>query len=247
MYAPEILALIALTFFVAGVVKGTVGLGLPVVVLVFLAVPLGVTTAISLMLVPAMATNLVQALAGPSFGVLLRRLWSFLLAAAVGIWLGVRLLRYVDADTALAALGVLLTVYSVLSLRSAQIRPPGPYEPVLSPLAGGLGGVAFGVTGIFIVPGILYLQALGLKKDALVQALGMTFMTLSVTLFGAFLENGVLTSQSALVSCAAFVPTAIGLWLGRKLRHRVSESLFRTLFFWALLATGLRFIYAGLS
>ena len=247
MYSPEILLLIAVTFFVAGIVKGTVGLGLPVVVLVFLAVPLGVTTAISLMLVPAMATNLVQALAGPSLFVLLRRLWTFFLAAAIGIVLGVHLLDYVDADTSLMVLGALLVVYSIISLRSAQIAPPGRYEPVLSPVAGGLGGVAFGITGIFIVPGILYLQALGLKKDELVQALGMTFMTLSVTLFGAFLENGVLDTPSVLLSAAAFVPTITGLWLGQRLRHRVSESLFRTLFFWALLATGLRFIYVGLS
>ncbi len=246
MYAPEILLLIAVTFFVAGVIKGTVGMGLPIVVLVFLAVPLGVTTAISLMLVPAMATNLVQAVAGPSLLVLLRRLWTFFLAAAVGIWLGVALLDYVEADMTLMVLGALLVIYSIVSLRSAQITPPGRYEPVLSPVAGGLGGIAFGVTGIFIVPGILYLQALGLKKNELVQALGMTFMTLSVTLFGAFLESGVLTSQSILISSAAFVPTAIGLWLGQRLRHRVSESLFRTMFFWALLATGLRFIYVGL-
>jgi len=239
--------LVFLAFFAAGVIKGTVGLGLPIVVLVFLAVPLGVTPAITLMLIPAMATNLVQALAGPSLLVLLRRLWSFLLAAALGIWLGAQLLDDVEPETTLMALGGLLVLYSAFSLASPQIRPPGRFEPVLSPLAGGLGGIGFGIAGIFIVPGILYLQALGLKKNDLVQALGITFVTLSTTLFGVFLEKGFLTSDSTLLSAAAFIPAAAGLWVGRRFRHRISEALFRRLFFWALLFAGLYFIVAGRS
>ena len=239
---PLILALIALAFLVAGIVKGTVGLGLPIVVLVFLAVPLGVTQAVSLMLLPAIATNCWQALAGPHLMPLLRRLWSFLLAAVVGVWLGAGLLAYVSADATLAGLGALLAVYSVWSLRSPQIAAPGAREPVLSPLAGGLGGVAFGVTGIFIVPGILYLQALGLKKNELVQALGITFITLSSTLFGRLLEKGVLTGDLAMVSAGAILPAALGLWLGQRLRHRVPEALFRVLFFRALFLASLYFI-----
>ena len=245
MHPPEILALVAIAFLTAGLVKGMVGLGLPIVVLVFLALPLGVTPAISLMILPAIATNLVQAVSGPSLVRLLRRLWSFLLAAALGIWLGVGLLSLVEPEITLMALGALLSAYSVFSLRSPQIRPPGRYEPVLSPLAGGLGGVAFGVTGIFIVPGILYLQALGLKKNELVQALGITFMTLSVTLLGAFLDKGFMTSTNALLSLAALAPTVLGLYLGQRLRHRVSESVFRTTFFWALFFAGLYFIVTG--
>lgn len=245
MHPPEILALVALAFFAAGLVKGTVGLGLPIVVLVFLALPLGVTPAISLMLIPAIATNLVQAATGRSLIPLLRRLWSFLLTAIVGIWLGVGLLSRVEPGTTLMALGALLSAYSVFSLRSPQIRPPGRAEPILSPLAGGLGGVAFGVTGLFIVPGILYLQALGLRKNELVQALGITFTTLSVTLMGAFLDKGVMTSGAALLSLAALVPTVLGLRLGQRVRHRVSENVFRTLFFWALFFAGFYFIVTG--
>ncbi len=242
---PEILALIAIAFFTAGIIKGMVGLGLPIIVLVFLALPLGVTSAISLMLVPAIVTNIAQAVSGPSLLPLIKRLWSFLLAAAMGIWFGVGLLSVVEPGTTLMVLGALLAAYSIVSLFSPQIRPPGRYEPILSPLAGGLGGVAFGVTGVFIVPGILYIQALGLKKDALVQALGIVFMTLSVTLLGAFLDKGFMTSTVTLVSFGAVAPAVLGLYLGQKMRHRVSEALFRTVFFWALLVTGLYFIASG--
>jgi uncharacterized membrane protein YfcA len=243
--SPEMLALVVLTFFVAGIVKGTVGLGLPIVVLVFLAVPLGITQAISLMLIPGIATNLFQALIGPDFRGLVRRLGTYLIACIIGIWFGVNLLEVVSQDTALAALGIMLAIYSGISLRSPQIRPPGKYEPILSPLAGGTGGIIFGVTGTFIVPGILYLQALGLKKNELVQALGITFITLNITLLSAFLTKDFIPPANIALSFACIIPTAIGLWIGQRLRHRVSEEAFRAVFFWALLVTGFYFIWAG--
>lgn len=247
MYSVEISALVVFTFFLAGLIKGTVGLGLPIVVLVFLAVPLGMTSALSLMLVPGMVTNLYQAIAGPSLKVLLRRLWSFLLCCVVGIWIGVSLLSKVTPDTAMLFLGSVLALYSFISLLSPQIPPPGQREALLSPLAGGLGGVVFGVTGIFIVPGVLYLQALGLKKNDLVQALGIAFMTLNITLLSAFVQKGIFTSDLGLMSCAAVIPTVIGLYLGQKFRHRVSEQLFRKMFFWVLLFVGLYFIARALD
>ncbi len=245
MPSPELLALVVLTFFIAGLIKGTVGLGLPIVVLVFLAVPLGITQAISLMLIPGIATNLFQALVGPDFRGLIRRLGTYLLACIFGIWIGVNLLSVVSQDTALAALGITLALYSAISLRSPQIRPPGRYERVLSPLAGGTGGIIFGITGTFIIPGILYIQALGLKKNELVQALGITFITLNITLLSAFLTKGFIPLDNIALSFACIIPTAIGLWIGQRLRHRVSEEVFRTVFFWTLLATGLYFIWAG--
>ena len=246
MYAPETLALIAVAFFAAGCVKGLVGLGLPVVVLAFLALPLGVKPALSLMLIPAVATNIVQAARGGAFLALLHRLWSFLLAAAIGIRFGAKLLSAIPQETAMVAVGSLLVVYAAVSLNTPQIKPPGRLEPILSPLAGGLGGLSFGATGVFIVPGSLYLQALGLDKDRMVQALGLTFVTISTSLLGAFFAEGYMTSDRALLSAAALVPTFAGLWLGQRYRERVSEAAFRTIFFRALVLTGLYFIATNL-
>ena len=42
----------------------------------------------ALMLVPSSATKLWQALSGSNIGMLMRRLWPFLLPATVTVWLG---------------------------------------------------------------------------------------------------------------------------------------------------------------
>ena len=109
----------------------------------------------------------------------------------------------------------------------------------MSPVAGGLGGVAFGMTGIFIVPGILYLQALGLKRDVFVQALGLTFVTISTSLLIGMAGRNLISGEQALVSTLAVAPTLAGLALGQRIRHRISEVLFRRLFFIALFGVGI--------
>ncbi|MEM1201150.1 MAG: sulfite exporter TauE/SafE family protein [Pseudomonadota bacterium] len=239
MWTVETLALVTITFLIGGLVKGALGLGLPPIALAFMAAPLGVKAAMGIMLGPTVITNVWQALAGPSLGELLRRLWSFLLAAFVGIWFGVDILAATSSDFLLGALGLLLSIYSLLSLVSPQIPPPGKREKVLSPIAGGVGGVVFGFTGTFIVPGVLYLQALGLNRDTMVQALGLTFVTISVALAISFTRHQLVPSDVFWIALYAVCPTVVGLVLGTRFRHKISEAQFRQYFFIALLLAGL--------
>ena len=246
MFSPEIVALIAFTFLLAGFIKGAIGLGLPVVVLAMLAATLGMRDALALFLIPGIASNIWQMLSGPWLRQLFRRMWPFLAAAVAGIWIGTWVLARADTALLEALLGGILIVYSIFSLATPQLPAPGRRERWMSPLAGGTGGVMFGMTGIFIVPGILYLQALGLKRDMFVQAMGLTFITISTTLTVAMAGRDLVSVEQAAVSAAALVPTFAGLYLGRRVRHRVSEQGFRRIFFVALIFAGGYMIWRGL-
>ncbi len=60
---PPTLIAIAVTFLLAGTVKGVIGLGLPTVSLGLLTAALDLTTAMALMIVPSFVTNVWQAVA----------------------------------------------------------------------------------------------------------------------------------------------------------------------------------------
>lgn len=239
MLAPETIALVAVTFLVGGFIKGTVGLGLPVVALAFMAAPLGLKEAMAIMLAPCIVTNIWQALVGPAFGAIVRRLWSFLLAAVIAIWFGVEVLVGTRGGVLLAVLGLVLCLYSVINFAHPRVASPGHRERFFSPLAGAFGGVMFGMTGTFIVPGILYLETLGLKRDVFVQALGITFVTITSALALSFSSHGLVARDAAAVSALALLPTIVGLALGQRYRHRISEHQFRQLFFATLFVVGL--------
>lgn len=239
----EIVALVLGGFLIGGFSKGLIGMGLPVVVLAVIATPVGVSQGLSILVVPAILTNIWQALDGGALRQILARLWPFYVAAAAGVTIGGFILAGSSEAVLLAILGLVLIVYSVVSLISPPLPEPGRHEIWMAPSAALMGGVMFGMVGNFIVPGILYLQALGLKRDILVQALGVNFIVISTTLALSLTSHSVITWDLALLGLVC-VPVAFGgMILGRSVRKYVSESGFRKIFLIALLLTGIYTFY----
>jgi uncharacterized membrane protein YfcA len=90
----------------------------------------------------------------------------------------------VDVSLLSALLGLLLVVYSALSLSRPTIAIPRAWESWAGPVLGTVNGILTGMTGSFVVPGVLYLQAIGLPRDMLIQAMGMLFTVSTVALCG---------------------------------------------------------------
>jgi hypothetical protein len=238
MWSTELFALVMSAFFVAGLVKGIVGFGLPVVALALLANTVGLKSAIALITVPAILMNVYQASVGGNFTAIVKRIWKMLLAACIGIWFGVRLLANLDPRFATFLLGLLLLVYATYSLTRAQWKPHPERESWQMPLMGALGGIAYGFSGSFMVPGVIYLQALGLNRNVLVQSLGIVFMLTTSALALSLSGHNMLGMEKGLLSTAALVPAVIGMIVGQRFRNNLSEERFRTIFFWALLVAG---------
>jgi uncharacterized membrane protein YfcA len=235
----DMIALISATFFAAGLVKGTLGLGLPTVVLAVLAAPLGLKEAIGFMLFPSLCANLYQGFVGGALVDLLSRFWAFFLAAIVGIGIGVAILAGGRDEMLLALLGLVLCVYTGLNLSGRKLPPPPPErERRYSPIAGGLGGLMFGMTGVFIIPGILYLQALGLKRDVLIQAMGISFIIITLAIAIFMKSQGILEASQILLSGLALAPMFAGLAIGTYYRKRIPESTFTRVIMIALFANG---------
>ncbi len=246
MWSTEIVVLVMGAFFVAGLVKGIVGFGLPVVALALLANTIGLKSAIALITVPAILMNVYQASVGGNFIAIVNRIWTLLLAACIGIWFGVWLLANLDPRIATCLLGLLLVVYATYSLTRAQWKPSPEREPLLMPLMGALGGMAYGFSGSFMVPGVIYLQALGLDRNVLVQSLGIVFMLTTSALALSLSGNNMLGMEKGLLSAIALVPAVIGMMVGQRFRDNLSEERFRTIFFWALLVSGAYMILRAL-
>jgi len=246
VWEAETVGLVVGAFFLAGAIKGLLGMGLPLVTLAILASTLGVRETLTVMLLPAITTNAWQALAGPHFRSLVRRLWPFLAAACVGIWFGTAVLAAARSETLVAIVGITLSLYAAVALLRIEMPPPGRHEPWMSPLMGGLGGIMFGMAGNMIVPGVLYLHALGLKRDTFVQALGINFITITLALGTSLTGRGLMTTDLVLMSAVALVPTGLGLALGTRYRHHISEGRFRRLFLIGLVVVGLDMLRRGL-
>ena len=232
------LVLILTPFFLAGVVKGVTGMGLPTVAMGVLGAVISPLAAASLLIVPSFATNLWQLLAGPALGPVLRRFWPMMLAICAGTLPGAAWLAGGDAGAARSLLGAALVLYAGYSLLARQISVPARIEPMLSPVIGGLTGMVSGATGVFVIPAVPYLQSLGLSKDDLVQALGLSFTVSTVALALALGAHGAFSAGTMGLSLLALAPALIGMWAGQSLRNRISPATFRRVFLGFLLLLG---------
>ncbi|WP_127076548.1 sulfite exporter TauE/SafE family protein [Rhodomicrobium lacus] len=238
MFDKHSLAAILATFFVAGVVKGITGMGLPTVAMGVLGSLVSPLAAASLLIVPSFITNVWQLLAGPGIGELAWRLWPMMLAIVAGTAIGSSWIASGDTHLTSPLLGVALVIYSAYTLLARQFNVPRRIEPWLSPVIGGTTGIVTGGTGVFVIPAVPYLQALGLGKDHLVQALGLSFTVSTLALAAGLAVRGAFQLNDIGLSALAVVPALAGMWTGQIVRYRISSRTFRRGFLVCLLLLG---------
>lgn len=242
MMTPSLLLFTALVFLLAGLVKGVIGLGLPTVAIGLMSLFMTPVEAAAILVVPSLITNVWQALVGPYLTALLRRLWPMLLGLCAGTYLGAGMLTGANSPHAVTALGVALVIYAIIGLTPLRLTVPPRWEAWLAPVVGLATGVVTAATGVFVIPAVPYLQALGLEKDELVQALGLYFLVSTVALAAVVAQAGSMPlswAALAISAAVALMAALIGMALGQGVRAKVRPALFRVCFFAGLLLLGL--------
>jgi uncharacterized membrane protein YfcA len=92
-----------------------------------------------------------------------------------------------------------------------------------------------------------YLQAIGLQKDELVQALGLSFTVSTLALAAALAGVDAFAPGLVLPSLLAVVVALVGMRLGQAVRARLQPRAFRLCFFAGLLLLGAYLALRGLG
>ncbi|TNB92108.1 sulfite exporter TauE/SafE family protein [Pseudomonas jessenii] len=237
--------LVIATFIMAGLVKGVIGLGLPTVAMGLLGLAMAPSQAAALLIIPATLTNVWQLAVGGHLKGLLKRLWPLLLMIFLGTAVGTLSIGMAGGHWVVRGLGAALLLYALsgLLLPTLQVNPR--HEPWLGPLCGLITGVITSATGVFVIPAVPYLQALGLSRDELVQALGLSFTVSTLALAGGLFWRGALGSGELSASLLVLIPAMLGMWFGQWLRQRISAVLFKRVFFIGLGALGAHLLISG--
>ncbi len=120
---PSLLIVLALSLVAAGTVKGTIGVGMPVVALPLLSAFVEVRAAVALLSLPLVLSNIPQALENGAAVARLKRLFPVLLGMVPGVAVGVQLLEAgADPRLASAAAGVALILAAALMLAAPKLQ-----------------------------------------------------------------------------------------------------------------------------
>jgi len=229
-------------FFFGGLVKGTIGVGLPTVTLTLLSFFFDIKDSISFILIPVILTNLFQMLDGKNLKSIFQQTKFFLFTSVVFVIPGFLILRAIDSKIILLILASLLVFNSSLVLfnKIIIIKKHNSFLPQF--WIGALTGITTGVTSIYTMPFIFLIQSLKFSKEKLIQLMGLSFFLYSLSQFVLFYSFSMINEKVFLFSSIACLPILLGVIAGKYLRKILSEQIFKKLFNYMLLISGLTII-----
>src|SRR5947209_5752023 len=235
----SLLIVVAGVLFLAGFVKGVIGLGLPTVAMGLLAVSMPPAHALAIVIVPAILTNIWQTFVGPYLRDIIRRLWPLMIGTVIGIWLNSAMLTGPYARFGTIVLGVMLVIYAVIGLNKFSFKLERKHEKWVGGIVGLITGAISAATGVQVIPSMPFMQAIGMEKDELVQALGVFFTVATVALAFNLTSAGLLSASTALPGAVAMAAAFSGMFIGQAVRSRLQPEAFRRWFLIAMIVLGI--------
>jgi uncharacterized membrane protein YfcA len=232
--------LVGVALILAGLTKGTIGVGMPILAVPLLAFFMDLPAIVTLLSVPGAVTNIPQIIGGDRLSKVFRRMWPIFAGLVIGTAVGVYLLTSINIQILRLLGGGILVMVAVTLVVTQKMAIPPYIERYTSPVVGLIGGVAGGVasmSGPFVFG---YLLGINLTRDQFVQYSSL-FLLVSNGLVVAFLWwSGALRGPQMIVSCAATIPIFIAMWAGAHARAFVSPIWFRRAIAGVVLVGGLR-------
>lgn len=245
--SPDMLAVLAAFMFLGGVVKGTLGIGLPLVSVPLLAIFLSVPQAIALMAVALLASNIYQVTQGAPLGPVLARFWHLFAAIALGCFVGVQWMTRIDGDLLNVVLGVVVILVALSYLVRFELRIPPRYERPAGGAMGLLAGLLGGVSSFIGPPLVIYLVAIDVRKEEFITTVAAGFVAGMIPLQGTLVATGYLNGYGALLSVLGVLPVLAGMRVGKLARDRIPQHAFRQVILLVLLVIGANLIRRGLG
>ena len=103
-----------------------------------------------------------------------------------------------------------------------------------------------GLTGSFVVPSIMFLQAIRLSVAEFAQATGLLFSLLTLSLGFSLFIAGRLSVDITMYSLSGVVPAFIGMFIGYQIRTKLKMETFRMLLNSGLLIIGFEMLLVPL-
>jgi uncharacterized membrane protein YfcA len=230
-----ILLACSVAFVLGGLVKGTLGVGLPLVAVPLLSLILGGHRAIALVVAPVIYSNVIQAFEGGLFKVSVKRFWPMMLAQTLFTVLTIKLTLDLSARdlNQMVAFSVLLALALMTFTPQFTISPR--HEKWTSALVGGLSGLIGGVSSLTGPIIITYLMSLKLQREEFVGCISIIYLAAATPMYLAMYGYGRMENTDLLGSVIGLLPMALGLAAGKRLRTRLSEQAFRRVLYAFLL------------
>ncbi|WP_404474945.1 sulfite exporter TauE/SafE family protein [Vreelandella venusta] len=231
-----------LTLLAAGVIKGAIGSGVPVIVIPVLTMLYDVKLAIAVLVAPNLLSNALQVWQYRRHLLPMQFLAAFSIAGGLGIMLGTWGL--VVLSPTLLSLGVAgaIVMYLVIKLaKRTMVLPFALAKRIVLPV-GLLAGVLQGAAGMSAPASVTFLNAMRLERPVFIGSISVFFVTITCVQIPALLSTGILTLERSAYSVAALLVILAAMPLGAQLGKRLPHQWFDNLIMLLLAGIALKII-----
>ena len=223
---PTIIIIIILAVLAGGLVKGTLGFGMPMVALPIIAFIIPPTTAMILLCAPIFLTNFLQIKFKQ--GVSSYRFLPMFLSLIIGLIIGARLILEIDVNTITQIIAVSIIFAALVNCFGIKIKNINKnHENTITSLIGFGSGILGGLSTFYGPPMLAYLVAVDLPKEKFVRTVSTMYFIGSFPLYGSLIYYGFATKEDLIFSLILIIPAFIAQQVGTKIRDKFNQKQFR--------------------
>ena len=223
---PTIIIIIILAILAGGLVKGTLGFGMPMVALPIIAFIIPPTTAMILLCAPIFLTNFLQIKFRQ--GVSSYRFLPMFLCLIIGLIIGARLILEIDVKTITQIIAVSIIFAALVNCFGIKIKNINKnHENTITSLIGFGSGILGGLSTFYGPPMLAYLVAVDLPKEKFVRTVSTMYFIGSFPLYGSLIYYGFATKEDLIFSLILIIPAFIAQQVGTKIRDKFNQKQFR--------------------
>ncbi|MDC1260558.1 sulfite exporter TauE/SafE family protein [Pseudomonadota bacterium] len=234
---PIIIFIIILAVLGGGLVKGTLGFGMPMVALPIIAFVLPATTAMMLLCAPILLTNFLQIKFKE--GVSSYRFLPMFVSLIIGLIIGARLILEININTITQIIALSIIFAALVNCFGIKIENINKsWEKSITIIIGFGSGILGGLSTFYGPPMLAYLVAANLPKEKFIRTVSTMYFIGSFPLYGSLIYYGFATKQDLIVSAALIIPAFIAQQLGTKIRDKINQKHFRICVLTTLIVLG---------
>ncbi|MDA9114051.1 sulfite exporter TauE/SafE family protein [Alphaproteobacteria bacterium] len=223
---PTIIIIIILAVLAGGLVKGTLGFGMPMVALPIIAFIIPPTTAMILLCAPIFLTNFLQIKFRQ--GVSSYRFLPMFLCLIIGLIIGARLILEIDVKTITQIIAVSIIFAALVNCFGIKIKDINKnHENTITSLIGFGSGILGGLSTFYGPPMLAYLVAVDLPKEKFVRTVSTMYFIGSFPLYGSLIYYGFASKEDLIFSLILIIPAFIAQQVGTKIRDKFNQKQFR--------------------
>ena len=236
---PIVVIVIILAVMAGGLVKGTIGFGMPMVALPVIAFAVPVTTAMIILCAPIFLTNFLQIKFKQ--GISSYRFLPMFLFLVVGLIIGARLILEINLNTITQIIAILIIFAAVINCFGFKINNNinKKYERIITSFIGFGSGILGGLSTVYGPPMLAYLVAVDLPKEKFVRTVSTMYFIGSFPLYGSLIYYGFATKQDLTMSMLLIIPALIAQQIGTKIRDKINQKQFRNCILVTLVILGI--------